>query len=348
MVHILPITWTKAQFERGHESITSYTQKLIERNFPRGVEVNQDDAAHFWWLLINRLYPKGDEERDKWMSQIHSPNFHEYWTERDSQNGIHEQSDSEGFQRIKRPSTRADRQSHPGTVFLTKDSIETVIPAVGFFALKDVNYRNLVRNILEANPTRQIALPEMQLLWDAVVYTIFRFECSCAKEAKLNESTGAERFTQDEYSQLVLDVRTGVPPPKPRLLVRLPIPGHKRRREVSSSSESSGAESDVGAEENASPAFQAQARKRRSKRRHRSGPGSDFGVPGYPYVSPAHRSTSVAQGQLLSLPDTFAGPSTAPRSTSVTEVQWLDPRLVSGLALQENEEAEEDIGAWSL
>ena len=69
---------------------------------------------------------------------------------------------------------------------------------------------------------------------------------------------------------------------------------------------------------------------------------------GYPYVSPAHRSTSVAQGQLLSLPDTFAGPSTAPRSTSVTEEQWLDPQLVSGLALQENEEAEEEIGAWSL
>ena len=65
--------------------------------------------------------------------------------------------------------------------------METVIPGVDLVTLKDVNYRFLVRNILEANPTRQIALPEMQLLWDAVIYTIFSFECSCAKEAKLNE-----------------------------------------------------------------------------------------------------------------------------------------------------------------
>ena len=62
-----------------------------------------------------------------------------------------------------------------------------MIPGVDLIALKEVNYRSLVRGILEANPTRQIELPEMQLLWDAVVYTIFRFECSCAKEAKLNE-----------------------------------------------------------------------------------------------------------------------------------------------------------------
>ena len=70
---------------------------------------------------------------------------------------------------------------------MTRNGTETWIPNVDFIALKDVKYRCFVRDILEANPTRPIALPEMQLLWDAVVYTIFRFECSCAKEAKLNE-----------------------------------------------------------------------------------------------------------------------------------------------------------------
>lgn len=47
----------------------------------------------------------------------------------------------------------------------------------------------------------------------------------------------------------MLDVRNGVPPPKPRLFVTLRIPSTKRRREMSSSNESSDAESDVGAEE---------------------------------------------------------------------------------------------------
>ena len=96
----------------------------------------------------------------------------------------------------------------------------------------------------------------------------------------------------------MLDVKNGVPPPKPILVVTLQIPGYKRRRGTGSTTESSDAESDIGVEEvfpatqrqrskdtysgeqNALPAFQARERKRRSKRRHRSGPGSDFGVPG--------------------------------------------------------------------
>lgn len=45
------------------------------------------------------------------------------------------------------------------------------------------------------------------------------------------------------------DVRNGVPPPKPRLVVTLPIPGYKRRRETSSTNESSDSESDDGVEE---------------------------------------------------------------------------------------------------
>ena len=47
----------------------------------------------------------------------------------------------------------------------------------------------------------------------------------------------------------MLDVRNGVPPPKPRRLVTLPMPGYKRRRGTASTNESSDAESDVGAEE---------------------------------------------------------------------------------------------------
>ena len=70
MVQILPITWTSAQFQRQHENIITYTPKLIERNFKRGIDVDQEDVIHHWWFLINRLFAKGDSERDKWLSQV--------------------------------------------------------------------------------------------------------------------------------------------------------------------------------------------------------------------------------------------------------------------------------------
>ena len=68
-----------------------------------------------------------------------------------------------------------------------KDGIETMVPGVDFTALKDIEYRTLVRGVLEANPTRILTLPEMQLIWDTVVYKVYRFECGCVKEAKVNE-----------------------------------------------------------------------------------------------------------------------------------------------------------------
>ena len=62
MVHILPITWTRAQLQRQHKNITSYAQKLIERTFPRGVEVDQEDVSHYWWFLISKWMVQLDRE----------------------------------------------------------------------------------------------------------------------------------------------------------------------------------------------------------------------------------------------------------------------------------------------
>ena len=69
MVQILPIKWTRAQFERRYRYIITNTQKLIGRSFPRG-NVDEEEFGHHWWLLINRLLQKGDIERDKWMSHL--------------------------------------------------------------------------------------------------------------------------------------------------------------------------------------------------------------------------------------------------------------------------------------
>lgn len=119
--------------------------------------------------------------------QTRCPSFHEYWAERDALNGVFEELDQEGFQRAQRKPTRAELKVHPGLVILAKDGIETLLPGVDYTALKSIKYRAFGRSVLEANLARSITLAEMQLLWDATVHKVFRFECACAKESKANE-----------------------------------------------------------------------------------------------------------------------------------------------------------------
>ena len=68
-----------------------------------------------------------------------------------------------------------------------KDGLETLVPGIEFAALKDIEYKEFVRKVLEANPTRILTLPDMQLIWDTIVHNVFAFECSCVKETKANE-----------------------------------------------------------------------------------------------------------------------------------------------------------------
>ncbi|CAF9941281.1 MAG: hypothetical protein ALECFALPRED_009052 [Alectoria fallacina] len=184
---ILPIIWTRAQFKQRHGNITIYAKEVMEKDSNRSIDVDKEDVVHIWWWLVDSLFPKGDPDREQYMSQRNCLGFHEFWVERDGQNGNHELQNDEGFQRIRRPTTRAERRAHPGVVVLVKDGLETLAPGIEFAALKDIKYKEFVRKIPEANPTRILTLPEMQLIWDATVHNVFAFECSCVKEAKANE-----------------------------------------------------------------------------------------------------------------------------------------------------------------
>ncbi|CAD6586123.1 MAG: hypothetical protein ASARMPREDX12_002277 [Alectoria sarmentosa] len=246
---IRPIIWTRAQFEQRHGDITIYAKQLIEKNSTKSIDVDKEDVVHIWWWLIDDVFPKGDPDREQYMSQRNCPNFHEFWFERDGQNRNHEPQDDEGFHRAHRPTTRAERRTHPGVVVLAKDGLETLVPGIEFAALEDIEYSTFVRGVLEANSKKIITLREMQLLWNAMVHNIFRFECRCVKEAKVNEvlvpnldghitltdsgqSMVVNGFGQAKYDQLVLDVRSGVPPTRPTTLMTLPIHGSKRPRET--------------------------------------------------------------------------------------------------------------------
>lgn len=55
---------------------------------------------------------------------------------------------------------------------------------------------------------------------------------------------GVNGFNQAQYNQLVLDVRSGVPPPNPSLIVTLPLPQIIQSRKRKTAISGSGTDSD--------------------------------------------------------------------------------------------------------
>ncbi len=70
------------------------------------------------------------------------------------------------------------------------ERLEVLIPSVGLRALKHVQYKTQVSQILEANPGIELPLSEMQLLWNAIVHKAFCFVCACERERKAMEVCG--------------------------------------------------------------------------------------------------------------------------------------------------------------
>ena len=67
---IFPVAWTRVQLEQRHRNIVSYANDLIEKNFPKGVDVDRDDVIHHWYLLVDRVFSRGESARKEYMSQV--------------------------------------------------------------------------------------------------------------------------------------------------------------------------------------------------------------------------------------------------------------------------------------
>ena len=67
------------------------------------------------------------------------------------------------------------------------------------------------------------------------------------------QSMGIDGFSQQQYDQLVLDVSSSIPLPRPRIFVTLRIPPPKRPREIRETDSSSGTEGDSFGEVHATP-----------------------------------------------------------------------------------------------
>ena len=66
----LPVVWAKAQFQKRHNTISTYAKELIEKNFSKSIDVDKEDVVHSWWLLVDRVFDKDEPERQRLMSQV--------------------------------------------------------------------------------------------------------------------------------------------------------------------------------------------------------------------------------------------------------------------------------------
>lgn len=42
----------------------------MEKDSNRSIDVDKEDVVHIWWWLVDSLFPKGDPDREQYMSQV--------------------------------------------------------------------------------------------------------------------------------------------------------------------------------------------------------------------------------------------------------------------------------------
>lgn len=57
---IMPIVWTEDQFENRHGNVTAFAKELLRKNSSKGIEVEEEDVIHHWWMLVDHVFEKGD------------------------------------------------------------------------------------------------------------------------------------------------------------------------------------------------------------------------------------------------------------------------------------------------
>ena len=107
-----------------------------------------------------------------------------------------EDEEENGFRPSRRKATSNENRTLPGVFVMDTPSQltseasrhqEILVPVIGLRALKHVQYKTLVRSILEANRDMDITYTDMQLLWDAIVHKVYSFVHACEREAKAME-----------------------------------------------------------------------------------------------------------------------------------------------------------------
>lgn len=111
--------------------------------------------------------------------------FHEFWTRR--ANEPEYEDELQGFRRAKRTLSREENKCYPCSFFMENDNLVLLIPRILHSSIKYVNFKDMVRWVLEANPDQTIELSDMVLLWDAIIYVIYHFEHPTKQREKARE-----------------------------------------------------------------------------------------------------------------------------------------------------------------
>lgn len=70
---------------------------------------------------------------------------------------------------------------------MENDNLVLLIPQILHCSIKYVNFKNMVRRVLEANEDQTIELSDMISLWNAIIHTMYHFEHPSKQQEKAFE-----------------------------------------------------------------------------------------------------------------------------------------------------------------
>ena len=91
--------------------------------------------------------------------QVQSPIFNEFWARR-AQDPEYK-DETRGFRRAECALSREESKQYPCSFVMENDSLTILVPGILQSSIKYINFMDMVRRVLEANPNRSIQRSDM-------------------------------------------------------------------------------------------------------------------------------------------------------------------------------------------
>ncbi|MCJ1458166.1 hypothetical protein MMC28_008537 [Mycoblastus sanguinarius] len=184
---VVPLIYRANEFEAIGHSIVEYTKKLLSKNDPRGVHLDQGEVNWYFEGDVRATYAEGDERRYWALQQRMCPLIVGFWAMYTNPENFFLHKANEATTHFRElPRDRACRNK--GTLILGDGNETVVVPDIGLLSLRHVNYIDVVKAVKGANAEVDFSEMKMLKLWQGIVVNVYHYECDCAKIEKLVEA----------------------------------------------------------------------------------------------------------------------------------------------------------------